>query len=215
MAVEDLRAALLAVPGVASVEVTEVADSEPVVRLWLDGTREAPDVQRDVDHVISLRGYRRKAVPEPAGAVAEPPGNGRRGGLGRGLETLIPVALEEEPPSHLHAVPRIRFTKLSIEESSGGVSVRAIDASGRERAATVHGDGERALLEAVAAAVAGLHGVAAPRLLAVEEQALAGSDVVTVVVELTDGSRRAGAAVISGGKPFTVGKAVDAALSVD
>jgi len=217
MSAEDLRAALSAVPGVASVEVTGTEDAAPTIRLRLDGTRPAEDVQRDVDHVISLRGYRRKPARAPVSVAAEaseePPPTGRRAGLGKGLEELIPIAFEEEPPAHLETNGKTRFVKLAIEESSGGVLVRAIGSTGAEEAAAVRGEGERALLDAVATAVAALHHVGTPRLLAVEEHPMSGSDVVTVLVELSDGTRVAGAAVAEGSRPFTVGSAVDQALS--
>jgi hypothetical protein len=37
--------------------------------------------------------------------------------------------------------------------------------------------------------------------------------VVTVLIELPGGEKAAGAAIVTGGLPFTVGRAVDSALS--
>lgn len=204
MTAEELREALTAIPGVASAEVTERDAGAPVVRLWLDGTRPGDEVQRDVDHVITLRGYR----PRPSETVPT------KRGLGRGLETLLPVALEEAAPSHLErtGIGGVGgLAKLAIEESYHGVTVRAVGADGTEGSAEVVGEGERGLLEAVTAAVGSLVGRRA-RLVAVEERTLEGTPVVTVLVELADGSRLAGATVVAGGRPFTVGRAVHAAL---
>jgi len=221
MSGEELREALLAVPGVAWAEVTERPGGAPLVRLWLDGTRDGKAVQRDVDHVIALRGFRRRAASADGdggrGDATPSTGNGRRAGLGKGLDTLIPVALEEATPSHLQEVADRpvtgRLAKLAVEESLGGVVVRAIDAAGRDATAEVgEGEGDPALLAAVTNAVAGLHGFPFARLLAVDERALAGCDVVTVVVGLGEDETVAGAAVVRGGRPFTVAQAVDAAL---
>ena len=70
MSTDELRAALLDVPGIASAEVTERPGDTPIVRLWLDGSRPGEDVQRDVDDVIAGEGYRRKEEPIEAGAAA-------------------------------------------------------------------------------------------------------------------------------------------------
>ena len=228
MTADELRAALSVVPGVGSVEVTDTGDATPNVRVWLDGTRPAEDVQRDVDHVIGLKGYRRRPVPrsESAGGsvataerttvtVAESAGpNGRRG-LGRGLDTLLPVAVESSGPAEARpgrGRAEVRFARLAIEEGPRGVTVRAISAAGVEEAVFVQGEGERALLEAVAMAVGGLRG-RAPRLLGISDDDVAGVHVVTAVVELPEGTKAAGASILVGSRPFTVGRAVDQALS--
>ena len=66
---------------------------------------------------------------------------------------------------------------------------------------------------AVTEAVASLRGVSpSPVLLGVEDRFMEGVDVVSVLIE-TDGEHYAGAAVVRGGRPFSVGRAVDAALA--
>ena len=62
--------------------------------------------------------------------------------------------------------------------------------------------------------MAGLRGVSpTPVLLRVEDRFIEGVDVVSVLIETDEGERYAGAAVVRGGRPFSVGRAVDAALA--
>lgn len=57
MTVEDLRAAVLAVPGVFHAEVALRDDHSPVVRVWTDGSRGDAEVRSDVADVIAIHGY--------------------------------------------------------------------------------------------------------------------------------------------------------------
>lgn len=216
MSTDELRAALLAVPGIASAEVTERPGDTPIVRLWLDGSRPGEDVQRDVDDVIAGEGYRRKEEPiETVAATTE----GKRMGLGRGLETLIPVAEHEVAPNHLQEVAvmnattaAVQLVKVAIEESAEGVLVRVEDSTGASWAADV-GEGETALQDSVVSAIAGLFGLAGGvRLIAIDERHVADTQVVSVVLERGSGRRHAGAAVVEGGRPFTIGRAAYAAF---
>jgi hypothetical protein len=102
---------------------------------------------------------------------------------------------------------------LIIEETGDTVVAVASDATGRSARADV-GEGADAFLMAVTDAVAALRGVSpAPLLLSVEDRFVAGVDVVSVLIETEVGERYAGAAVVRGGRPFSVGRAVDAALA--
>lgn len=212
MTAEELRSALQAVPGVASAQVDEdEGGASPMVRLWLDGSRPGAAVEGDVDEVITSAGYRRRPAP--------PSESGRRAGLGRGLEALIPVALDEPPPMHLReAGPTLAsmpatLAKIAIEESRRGVTVRVEDERGGHASAAV-GEGGGALDEAVVGAVAELLGVGdAVELVAVDHRVVAGTDIVSVLIEAKSGSRYAGAAVVEGGRPFTVARAAHAALT--
>lgn len=211
MSADELRSALQAVPGVASAQVDDENGMAPMVRLSLDGSRPGSAVETDVEGVISGAGYRRKATPAPE--------NGKRGGLGKGLEALFPLARDETPPVHLQEIgppadtPAHRFAKVSIEESRGGVVIRVEDANGAQASAVV-GDGDRPLDQAVVGAVAQLLGVANDvELVAVDHRVVAGSDIVAVLLESHSGARYAGAAVVEGGRPFTVGRATYAALA--
>lgn len=215
MSTDELRAALLAVPGIASAEVTERLGDTPIVRLWLDGSRPGEDVQRDVDDVIAGEGYRRKEEPiEAVAATTE----GKRMGLGRGLETLIPVAEREAVPNHLqevavmNATTAVQLVKVAIEESAEGVLVRVEDSTGASWASDV-GEGETALQDSVVSAIAGLFGLAGGvRLIAIDERHVADTQVVSVVLERGSGRRHAGASVVEGGRPYTIGRAAYAAF---
>lgn len=211
MSADELRTALQAVPGVASAQVDDENGMAPMVRLWLDGSRSGSAVEDDVEDVISGAGYRRRSTTATE--------NGRRGGLGKGLEALFPLAAEETPPAHLQEIGPAadsrthRFAKISIEESRGGVVVRVEDANGAQASAEV-GEGSRPVDEAVVGAVADLLGVAHEvELVAVDHRVVAGSDIVSVLLESHSGARYAGAAIVEGGRPFTVGRATYAALA--
>jgi hypothetical protein len=65
----------------------------------------------------------------------------------------------------------------------------------------------------VVAVVSELLGVDAPQIGAIEERELGGANVTTIVLEQVDGARVAGSAVVEGGVPFAVGKAVWSALA--
>jgi len=213
MSTDELRAALLGVPGIASAEVTERPGDTPIVRLWLDGSRPGEVVQHDVDGVIAGEGYRRK--DEPVADVAE----AKRMGLGRGLETLIPASERSAPPAHFQEVAvmeattlGVQLAKVAIEESAAGVLVRVEDSAGGSWAAEV-GDGESALQDSVISAVAGLFGIAGgARLVAIDEQLVGDTQVVSVLLERSSGRRYAGAAVVEGGRPYTIGRAAYSAF---
>lgn len=216
MSTDELRAALLGVPGIASAEVTERPGDTPIVRLWLDGSRPGDVVQHDVDGVIAGEGFRRKDEPvEPAADVTE----GKRMGLGRGLETLIPVAERSASPAQLQEVAvmeatalGVQLAKVAIEESAAGVLVRVEDSAGGNWAAEV-GDGDSALQDSVISAVAGLFGIAGgARLVAIDERLVGDTQVVSVLLERSSGRRYAGAAVVEGGRPFTIGRAAYSAF---
>jgi hypothetical protein len=142
----------------------------------------------------------------------------RRVGLGKTLGETLPGAFTQAAPSHLatETIPDEagvrRFLRLAIEETSDGVDVRAVDDLGREAQAAV-GTGSDALTAAVASAVARLRGFPAPLRTATNTRDIDGTTVVTVLVEMPGGEKAAGAAIVTGGLPFTVGRAVDSALT--
>ena len=200
MSVEDLRAAVLAVPGVADVEVVLRDDDVPVVRVWTDGSRGDAEIRNDVADVIAIHGY----------------GSGRMATGSAALEARLADTLGdrdgiEDIADSILSAPSL--AKLVIEENGDTVVAIASDASGRSARAHV-GDGSDAFLMAVADAVAALRGVTpTPMLVSVEDRFVAGVDVVSVLIETGVGERFAGAAVVRGGRPFSVGRAVDAALA--
>ncbi len=207
MTVEDLRSAVLAVPGVAAAEVAIREDETPVVRVWTDDSRDDTEIHNDVCDVIAIQGY----------------GSGNAANGRAAVEARVAGAVAAAPPAvvdesgyaggdQLDAVVSTRLTKLIIEQTGNDVVAVASDAKGRTARALV-GDGSDAFMVAVTEAVASLRGVTpSPVLLRVEDRFIEGVDVVSVLIE-TDGERYAGAAVVRGGRPFSVGRAIDAALA--
>lgn len=207
MTVDDLRAAVFAVPGVAHAEIALRNDDSPVVRVWTDGSRGDAAVHRDVADVIAIHGYGSGRMDTSRAAlearIAElaalsPRLAGRSGGQ------PVPASMPERPPG---------LAKLIIEETGDSVVAVASDITGRSARAHV-GEGDDAFLAAVTDAVSELRGVEpTPVLVSVEDRFVAGVDVISVLIENAVGERYAGAAVVRGGRPFTVGRAVDAALA--
>lgn len=224
MTIDELRRAVQSLQGVASVNVIPQSGASPIIQVWTDGSVPDADVQRSVERLVAAADL---SEEQPAYAatpsfdavddlVAEQ--GKRRTGLGRSLGETLPSAFAEPEPSHLafeiapHEPETSRFLKLAIEESSRGVDVRAIDNAGREAGATV-GSGPDAMTIAVAEAVARLRGFPVPTHTATNTRDVDGTTVVTVLIELPGGRKAAGAAIVSGGLPFTVGQAVDSALT--
>ena len=197
MTVDDLRDAVHAVPGVSTVEVILRADRTPVVRVWTDGTRGDAEIENDVADVIAIHGFGSGSAERAAEAV--------RDRIDRELDSSLSGGTEPEPA--------VGLAKLIIEENGEDVLAVASDASGRSASAHV-GEGADAFLIAVTDAVSALRGVTpTPLLVSVEDRFVAGVDVVSVLIETGVGERFAGAAVVRGGRPFSVGRAVDAALA--
>jgi len=206
MTVEDLRDAVVAVPGVAYAEVALRDDDAPVVRVWTDGSRDDVVVRSDVTDVIAIHGYGSGRLATSRAAlevrIADTIGGLPAAGLGNQADR--PMALPASAPG---------LAKLVIEETGGMVVAVASDSSGRSARSHV-GEGDDAFLTAVTDAVSELRGVTpTPALLSVEDRFVAGVDVISVLIENAVGERYAGAAVVRGGRPFTVGRAVDAALA--
>ena len=83
----------------------------------------------------------------------------------------------------------------------------------RREAEAAVGPGPEGLTVAVASAVARLRGFPSPVRTATNTRDVDGTTVVTVLLELPGGEKAAGAAIVTGGLPFTVGRAVDSALT--
>ncbi len=201
MMIEKLRDSVRSIPGVASAEVSLGPDKEPLVRVWTDGTRPDADVQSAVEVAVAT----------------SDPGLESGDRLGRGPEDMTPEASQEWTPGFVNAAievasPTGRIARLAIEESVDCVEVRAVDNAGRSGTAVV-GDGDDGLSEAIAVAVARLRGVAEPTSIRVDVRDVDGTDVVTALIDLPSGDRVVGAAIATGGQPFTLGRAIDAALS--
>lgn len=185
----------MAISGIANVAV-EPREGTPVVRVWLDGTRQADEVAEDVTALLGASG------PGEGADGDRPSRTGRRGGLGRGLDALLAA------PERRSSVGGVLET-LSVLEDADGVRVRAITSDGRSSETEIRDGDEHGAVAGVVAAVAGF---AAPRSLAVDLHRVGDVPVVTVVLELDDGDRVAGAALTHDGSPYDVGCAVWAAL---
>jgi hypothetical protein len=225
MSVQELQAAVRAVPGISVADVEARTTSGPLVRVFLDGSRGADEVAADVRVVLGEYGYAtRESIlrdPEAAAELEETslPSTGlRRSGLGRGLDSLIPASADEAAPAHLQMTPPQRrspappqLEAVATEETAIGRTVRAADSHGRAVVWPVAGDAD--YHDAVAAAVGGLFdGSDPPRLLGFDTHEIGGEAVLTCVVETARGGIGTGSAVVAAGLPFTLAKAVWSAL---
>ena len=199
--VEELQALLGNVPGIAELVVDLRDDAVPRLRLKLDGSISEDEVGAEV---------RRRLATRRAGDGARK----RRSGLGRGLPDIIAAESSATPPAQLEvAEPIIRpgLVLVAVEETAGGVSVRAADSIGGVAFSPV--EDTRSLNQAVVSAVGRLRRVRPlPRLVGVEVRDVNGAAVLTVVLTLSDGRRAVGAALVDAGMPFTLGRAVWEAL---
>jgi len=228
VAAESLREELMALPGVADAEVDEGGDSPSGVRVKLSADADARRVGVEVQRILASHGLRSRVAD--GGAAPAPPDEPPPApivGL-PSMEEEIPAFFDEPTPPPPSVPPPIPddadeaafrpegeraagLSSVRLEESRDGVVVTAVGTDGRtltERCAAT----SEAMIEAVVSAVGGLADGRAPTLLAVERTRAEGSEVVTVVVERTDGWRGAGAAVVRASRAFAVGKATWTAL---
>ncbi|MDJ0664808.1 MAG: hypothetical protein QNJ75_09625 [Acidimicrobiia bacterium] len=206
-AVAAIRKQLDGIAGVADLDVDLREDGLPRLRVYLDGTVPSADVGEEIRLRLA------------AMDAEEAPSNGRRTGLGRGLPDILAADAGAEPPRHLQApspaptpVTAPKLALVAVEETAGGISVRAADSTGGLAFSPV--EDQRSLNQAVVSAVGRLrHERPLPRLAGVEIREVSGATVLTVVLDRADGSRAVGAALVEGGMPFTLGTAVWEALS--
>jgi len=197
----EAREELLAVPGVAAAEVGESAGPAGI-RIQLSHDADPELVGREVQRILAAHGLRSQVTSADATPTSGPPPP-----PGAPVVSLAHVqreALQSDGPGGISGV--------SVDESPEGVTVIAHSTLGARASRRARGTQE-GLNEAVVAAVAELYGIEPPRVIAIEQKAMGGTNVATVVVELVDGSRLAGASIVEGGTPFAVGKATWAALS--
>jgi hypothetical protein len=198
----ELAKLVAALSGVADVEIDLREDGAPRLRVKLDGSRSESEVE------IAIR--------EAVAASGSPSVGVRRTGLGRDLGEILEKA-KAAVPSFLEtgvteSTVQTALALVAVEESAGGVSVRVADSAGGLSFSPVADP--RSLNQAIVSAVARLRRVRpVPRLAGVEIRDVEGSTVLNVVLELADGRRTVGAALVEGGMPFTLGRAVWEALS--
>jgi hypothetical protein len=190
--------------------------------VWTDDSRDPNELRSEVRSLVA-RAHTPAPAPEPTPEPTPPeevtvrpissapglPAN-RRGGLGRGLDSIIAVADGERAPAHLVSIdlsvsPVLAL--IAVEESATGVTVRAADSAKSEAEAKVIG-GPGSINPAIVAAVSELLSeMPAPRLVSVELRDTEVAAVLVVTLELADTTVAAGAAVVQGGMPFTLGRA--------
>lgn len=232
MASSTLRDELLAVAGVAEAEVDAVDSDAPAgVRVRLAPDADADAVGEAVQQILAAHGMRSRladgdgaasgagaltgrAPPSPppptasrAAEPATPAVEQDAAGTAMPSEAVPPAAIDEAEP----APPGTRLGSLRLDETADGVTVTATTTDGRsitQRAAPT----EPGAHDAVVAAVGSLAGGSPPALVGIERGTVQGSEVITVVLERTDGSRVAGAAVVRATRAFAVAAATWAAL---
>ena len=191
-------------PGIANLEIDLREEGSPRLRIRLDGSMSGPEVGDEIRHRIAA--VRDDAVPDV-----------RRIGLGRGLADILAADADTAGPAHLQPAdpdlaPKATLVLVAVEETAGGISVRAADSVGGVAFSPV--EDPRSLNQAVVSAVGRLRQERPlPRLAGVEIRDVNEAPVLTVVLALADGRRAVGAALVDGGMPFTLGKAVWEALA--
>jgi hypothetical protein len=188
-AVAALREELLALPGVAEVEVEGDGASPSVVRVRLAPEADPEQVGGEVQRLLAGLGMRSRVDAGAAPLVA--PGH--------------PLNAAEAS----HGGTALKSVRL--EESGSSVEVTVTATDGRQVARSV-GEGEEDLAVAVIEAVGILLEGTPPRVVAVDWTAADGSRVVTVVLESSGGRRGAGAGIVRVSAAYAVARAAWSAL---
>jgi hypothetical protein len=200
---DNLRANLVALPGVASAEVTLDDESVPVARVWLDGTLPGDDVRDLVDGLV--------ASSMPSVVLPKQKAPRRRIGLGRGLVDLLPSQDTDLVPAQLQPSTSLghSIVGIAVVESSEGVTVEIeSDVGGVHRELVAdEGDIDRAVMNGIAA----IAGVGDDVQLEIAE--VASGDGLVLVVSAFHGDERAvGAAFVEYGRPYALARAGLSAL---
>lgn len=240
MAADNLREELMALPGVADAEVEADGEATSGVRVRLHPDADAVRVGAEVQRVLASHGMRSRVAgddlapvvslplapaeipPRPEAppplpeAVAEVATSGAPEPVADPGEEL-PAA--EGSPAESDVVSsdglegsRPSLASLAYEESIEGVIVTAVASDGQRFSRRAADTTDAAVSAAVAAAVGALAEGRPQRLLWVGSETVDGSVVVTVVLEKTDGTRVAGAAIVRAAKAYAVARATFVAL---
>ena len=221
---ESLRDELLAVAGVASVEVDTAADAPSGVKVRLLPDADAAAVGLEVQRVLASHGMRSRVASDQAMAALTP--TMAPAPVPPRPETPPPTpqpdeAAEAAPAVVVSAPPQVPaaagetrpvLASLAFEESDSGVVVTAVAADGRRFSRQAAAVSDQAVGEAVVAAVGALSEGKPQRLLWMSAETIEGTEVVAVLVERADGTRLAGAAVVRAAKAYAVARATWAAL---
>ena len=203
VAVYELKDELLAIPGVASAQVTLDDGETPIARVWLDGTRDADEVRERINALLGA------TVPNVDAQPLEERPPKRRTGLGRGLPDLIDG--DDTMPNHLQGVsaaanPHTGLHRVGIIESSAGVAVEVEDGVGIVRTVPVGPDGS--IDAAVVEAVCSLIGVSDTRSVHISDLTTDEGELVVATARSEADERIAGAAFVDFGRPWAVARAV-------
>jgi len=202
VAAESLRDELLALPGVAEVELDGEGATPAGVRIRLATDADPDRVGLEVQRVLAAHGMRSRV--DDSAVVPPPP-----------LPLVVPA-----PPPEEEAVPAApgpagapgALGAVRVEETATAIEVTVTAADGRQ--ATRRGVvSEEGLAEAVIEAVGILLVGAPPRVIAVDWATANGCRVVTVVLEAPDGSKGAGAGLVRASRAFAIARAAWSALS--
>lgn len=210
MATRDLRDELAAIPGVSDAEITFTDDDRPTAKVWLDGTRDGDEVRSRIESLLG------RLIPSVG---PNEPTQGKRSGLGRGLEVLLPDSALEPVPAQLRdeagtggaardAVAPI--DRVAVVETYGSVVVELEDRVGNLFTSTVGPGGS--IDGAVLDAVKQLVGASDDTVLAIIDVAIDRPDLV--VAEAVSGDARGvGIAHVGFGRPYAVASAAYQALA--
>lgn len=203
MTTRDLRNQFEDVSDGVDLELTLVDDETSPAQGWGRGAEDGEGTRGRVDALLGDH------VP-----VIEPPEvvPARRGGLGKGLDSLLPEVDDDRVPVQLKAPSESRalsVQRVAVVESRDVVTVEIEDGAGNVHTAEVGSSGsiDDAVLEAAAALSGALTGVT----LRVGELSIAGLHIVVVAAE-TEDRRGAGACPVEFGRPFAVARATRQAL---
>lgn len=200
MAAESLRDELLALPGVAAVELDGEGAAPSGVRVRLAPDADPERVGLDVQRVLAAHGMRSRVDDS---AVAEP----------LPLPLAPPAPPPEEPVPAPPAPPAVSvaLATVRVEESAAALEVTVTGTDGRE-AARRGALSEQGLAEAVIEAVGTLLVGAPPRVIAVDWATADGLQVVTVVLEAPGGAKGAGAGLVRASRAYALARAAWQAL---
>ena len=199
MAALSLREELLALPGVAEVELDGDGAAPAGVRIRLSTEADPERVGLEVQRVLAAHGMRSRV---DSSAVSPPPP----------LPLVVPAPPPEEqllPPA---APAGAGLGWVRVEESATGVEVTVAAADGRQatrRGEASEGGLDTAVIEAVGILLAG----APPRVIAVDWATANSSRVVTVVLEAPGGPKGAGAGLVRASRAYAVARAAWSALN--
>ncbi len=202
MAAQSLRDELLALPGVAEVELDGEGEAPAGVRVRLAADADPERVGLDVQRVLAAHGMRSRVD----GSAVEPPPP---------LPLVVPAPPPEEEPAVAAMAPGgppAMLQSVRVEESAASVVVTVVAGDGR-RVSRDSGWSEEAMATAAIEAVGLLLEGAPPRVVAIDWMEANGSRVVTVVLDSAGGARGAGAAVVRVSRAFAVARAAWSALS--